>query len=90
MQIELSHGAERFVLYVRLWSNAANVILCDENNVVVDSLYRRPAKGEVTGGLFTVPEEKPSENRVWQVRTFDDVQAEYSSLRAERCLLIKK
>ncbi|MCI7545446.1 MAG: NFACT family protein, partial [Treponema porcinum] len=79
VQIELSHGAERFVLYVRLWSNAANVILCDENNVVVDSLYRRPAKGEVTGGLFTVPEEKPSENRVWQVRTFDDVQAEYSS-----------
>lgn len=55
----LSHAEEKFNLYIRLWSNAANVILCDENNVILDTMFRRPQKGEVTGKTFVLPEEKP-------------------------------
>lgn len=56
----LSHGEEKFNLYIRLWSNAANVILCDENNLILDTMFRRPQKGEVTGKTFVIPEEKLS------------------------------
>ncbi len=43
---------EIFNLYIRLWSNAGNIFLCDENDVILDSFYRRPAKGEVRGEAF--------------------------------------
>ncbi|MCL1959928.1 MAG: NFACT RNA binding domain-containing protein [Spirochaetes bacterium] len=41
-----------FKLYVRLWSNAANIIVTDENGVVLDAMRRLPKRGEVTGGSF--------------------------------------
>ena len=35
LKMELSHNQdEQFNLYIRLWNNAANVILCDENDLV--------------------------------------------------------
>ncbi len=73
----LSHGAERFTLYIRLWSNAANVILCAEDNAIIDTMFRRPAKGEVSGGIFTLPAEKHSDT-VWQLRQFEEVEREYA------------
>jgi len=47
---------ENYFLYVKLWNNAANVILTDENNTILDSMYRRPEKNEVTGELYKEPE----------------------------------
>ncbi len=44
---------EIFNIYIRLWSNAGNIFLCDENDVILDSFYRRPAKGEVRGEVFS-------------------------------------
>ena len=55
IKLELSHCGQKFLLYIRLWSNAANIILTDTNGCVLDSFYRRPGKGEVTGGTFTEP-----------------------------------
>lgn len=46
---------ENFNLYIRLWNNAANVILCDENDLVLDSMFRRPEKYEVKGEVFIPP-----------------------------------
>ena len=46
---------ENYKLYIKLWNNAANVILTDENNVILDSMYRRPEKNEVTGELYSEP-----------------------------------
>ncbi|MDE6245376.1 MAG: NFACT family protein [Treponemataceae bacterium] len=69
---ELSNAQESFLLYVRLWSGAANVILCNTENKIIDSLYRRPKKGEVTGSTFTLPETRP-ETRVWPVREFSEI-----------------
>lgn len=57
IKMDLSHCGEKFFLYIRLWSGAANILLTDTGNVILDSFYRRPAKGEITGGTFTLPEE---------------------------------
>ena len=55
IKLELSHCGQEFLLYIRLWSNAANIILTDTNGCILDSFYRRPGKGEVTGGTFSEP-----------------------------------
>jgi len=41
-----------YKLYIRLWSNAANFIVTDENGVVLDAMRRLPKRGEVTGGSY--------------------------------------
>lgn len=79
VRFELSHADGQFVLYARLWSNAANVLLCDKNGIIIDSLYRRPAKGEITGGLFVVPEEQSGGKKDWPVRQFDEIQRDYAA-----------
>lgn len=63
-------AGEDYTLYIRLWSGAANIFLCDTNNVILDSFYRRPAKNEMTGNAFVLPEPKPSD-KDWPVRDFD-------------------
>ena len=78
--MRLNHGEEIFHLYIRLWSNAANVILCDENNLILDSMFRRPAKGEITGQTFEIPEEsKSAEQRVWPIRDFSEIENDFTS-----------
>ena len=52
IKMELGHGDGRFNMFVRLWSGAANIILCDQENNILDTMFRRPQKGEVTGGRF--------------------------------------
>ena len=74
VRFELSTSEESFLLYVRLWSGAANIILCDSTNTIIDSMYRRPQKGEMTGGTFILPEAK-AETRVWPVREFSEIAA---------------
>ena len=39
-------------IYLRLWSNAANVIVTDLEGKVLDAMRRLPKKGEVSGGLY--------------------------------------
>ncbi len=55
IKVELSRCGEILFLYIRLWSNAANIILTDTAGFILDSFYRRPAKGEVSGGIFAEP-----------------------------------
>ncbi|GHU96823.1 hypothetical protein FACS189483_00900 [Spirochaetia bacterium] len=45
-------GKNRFRFYIRLWSNAANVIVTDEEGTVLDAMRRSPKRGEVTGGRY--------------------------------------
>ena len=42
-----------FNMYIRLWSNAANFIVTDENGIVLDAMRRLPKRGEVTGRAFS-------------------------------------
>ncbi|MBP3771796.1 MAG: NFACT family protein [Treponema sp.] len=76
---------EFFFLYIRLWSNAGNIFLCDKNNLILDSFYRRPAKGEKTGEILALPEEKAlSEgelsalNEKFPLRDFEELAADYA------------
>jgi len=50
-----------YKLYIRLWSNAANFIVTDDNGVVLDAMRRLPKRGEITGGNYSPEniEEKP-------------------------------
>ncbi|MDR1787199.1 MAG: NFACT family protein [Treponema sp.] len=56
VRITARRGEKRYRLYCRLWSNAANVIVTDEGGRIMDALFRRPKRGEVTGGRYA-PEE---------------------------------
>ena len=56
IKMELSHSQEEFfTMYIRLWNNAANVILCDKNDLVLDSMFRRPERYEMKGETFIPP-----------------------------------
>ncbi len=57
-------------LYVKLWSNAANIILADCHNVIIDTFYRREKGGEIAKKTFSLPEKKAS-NRLFNVREYD-------------------
>jgi predicted ribosome quality control (RQC) complex YloA/Tae2 family protein len=48
-------GGEKLFLYLRLWSNAANVLLVDENGVIIDAMRRLPKRGEISGAAFAKP-----------------------------------
>jgi len=50
-----------YKLYIRLWSNAANFIVTDENGVILDAMRRNPKRGEITGGHYA-PEDIKEEN----------------------------
>jgi predicted ribosome quality control (RQC) complex YloA/Tae2 family protein len=58
----LKQREEKFFLYVRLWSNAANVILTKEDGYIIDVMRRLPKRGETSGGVYNP--ECPSNNSV--------------------------
>ena len=66
-----------FILYIRLWSNAANFIVTDEDGNVLDAMRRHPKRGEITGGKYQpeIPAGQESKNdkpkREYEVRAFD-------------------
>lgn len=76
---------EFYSLYVRLWSNAANIFLCDKNDVILDSFFRRPAKCEMKGEKLALPEERIlSEEEIknleakFPVRKFDEIASAHN------------
>jgi predicted ribosome quality control (RQC) complex YloA/Tae2 family protein len=74
IKIVCTHADEKIFLYVRLWSNAANIIATDDAGTILDTLYRRPKKGEVTGEIFFPPEPRDAQNsREYVVRDFAEL-----------------
>jgi len=52
------HGSSLWMVF-RFYSGAgANVIICDQHMTILDLLYRRPARGEISNGILT-EERKP-------------------------------
>lgn len=78
IKFDVSTWKDRLFIYARLWSNAANIIVTDENGKILDCMYRRPAKGEITGSLFLPQEKIPTDEekalslQKFPIRTFDD------------------
>lgn len=61
------------ILWIRLWGGAANIVATDEHGTILDAFYRRPGRGEVTGGTYDpeAPQEvavKPSSSKTYEVR----------------------
>ncbi len=53
IRVEISRGGETTILYIRLWSNAANIIAVDEFDTILDAFYRRPGRGETSGERYS-------------------------------------
>ena len=47
----------KYLLFVRLWSGAGNIVLVDDEGNVVDALARRPMKGEISGHPCSIEED---------------------------------
>jgi predicted ribosome quality control (RQC) complex YloA/Tae2 family protein len=52
----IRRGEHRYLLYFRLWSNAANALLCEPDGRIIDVMRRLPKRGEV-GGCYYNPEQ---------------------------------
>ncbi len=55
VEIVASSGGEESRLYARLWSNAANIVVTDTDMQILDSFFRRPKRGEISGRRFELP-----------------------------------
>jgi predicted ribosome quality control (RQC) complex YloA/Tae2 family protein len=53
IRIVVRRGEAACRLYIRLWSNAANVIVTGEDNVILDAMKRLPKRGEIGGGTYS-------------------------------------
>jgi predicted ribosome quality control (RQC) complex YloA/Tae2 family protein len=56
------------LLWARLWGGAANLIATDAQGRILDALYRRPARGEVSGGHYEPPAPSAGGERDFSVR----------------------
>lgn len=83
IRMELSHGPEEFIMYIRLWSNAGNIILCDKQLNILDTMFRRPNKNEVSGGVFSEPVGSSAPAREFPVRDFLEIEEEYLASHPE-------
>jgi len=45
-------GLHVYRLYARLWSGAGNIVLCEEDDTIVDAIARRPGRSELSGMVF--------------------------------------
>jgi predicted ribosome quality control (RQC) complex YloA/Tae2 family protein len=52
VKLVVRRAGEVKVLWVRLWGAAANALLTDETGTILDAMYRRPKKNEVSGKTF--------------------------------------
>jgi predicted ribosome quality control (RQC) complex YloA/Tae2 family protein len=56
VRLLVRRGKDQYRLYIRLWSNAANVVVTGEDGTVLDAMRRSPKRGEISGGRYN-PEE---------------------------------
>ncbi len=86
------------ILWARLWSGAANLILTTPDGRIVDALARKPSKGELAGGRYA-PEAGGPPPREFAVRELpgeggfnervDAYYAEHGSELSRRALLAR-
>ncbi|MDR1352986.1 MAG: NFACT RNA binding domain-containing protein [Treponema sp.] len=52
VRLAVRQGKNRCRCYIRLWSNAANVIVTGGDGVILDVMRRSPRRGEISGGRY--------------------------------------
>ncbi|HRS04561.1 MAG TPA: NFACT family protein [Treponema sp.] len=53
VRFTIQRGELQYRMYIRLWSNAANVIVTETEGTILDVMRRSPRRGEITGGRYT-------------------------------------
>jgi predicted ribosome quality control (RQC) complex YloA/Tae2 family protein len=82
VRIKIEKCGEVTQLYLRLWSNSANIIACDSENHILDAFYRRPGKEEVSGTVYK-PEaliKSNSNERVFNLREHNSEELFYKQI----------
>ncbi|MDR0383522.1 MAG: NFACT RNA binding domain-containing protein [Spirochaetaceae bacterium] len=67
----IRRGERRFLLYFRLWSNAANVMLCEPDGRIIDAMRRLPKRGEKGGGYYRPERSAGRTNAPYGVRELE-------------------
>jgi predicted ribosome quality control (RQC) complex YloA/Tae2 family protein len=57
VRVEVKKAERSVNLWCRLWASAANMIVTDSEGIILDALYRRPKRGEISGGTYSVEED---------------------------------
>ncbi|WP_319561491.1 NFACT RNA binding domain-containing protein [Marispirochaeta sp.] len=84
VEIKVLHGDKPLSLWLRLWGNAGNIILCRDNGEIIDAFYRRPARGEVSGGSFLPwSEEYRDKDEAFTLEDYSEY-ADYNSFIEDR------
>ena len=52
IKLAVTCGGGELLVWMRLWANAANCIVTDPGGGILDALFRRPRRGEVSGGAY--------------------------------------
>ena len=71
IRMAIHKGDEDTKLWIRLWGGNSNIIAADQDDIILDSYYRRPAKGETSGAklVYAVKEKDIS---AFPVRPYPD------------------
>jgi predicted ribosome quality control (RQC) complex YloA/Tae2 family protein len=70
VRITVRQGKNPYRIYVRLWSNAANVIVTSEDGTILDAMRRLPKRGEQTGGRYAPEPPAAGPRRDFGIREF--------------------
>ncbi|MDR1574731.1 MAG: NFACT family protein, partial [Treponema sp.] len=70
VRLLVRRGERCYRLYIRLWSNAANLIVTDEEGVILDAMRRLPGRGETGGGRYA-PEEAAAPRTAGPERNYE-------------------
>jgi len=64
VRIAVVRGGETTLLWIRLWGGASNVIVTETDGAILDAMFRRPKRGEVSGEHYRVEDDiGPPEKR---------------------------
>ncbi len=54
VRIAVVRAGETTVLWLRLWGGSSNLIATDADGVILDAMFRRPKRGEVSGETYSL------------------------------------
>lgn len=71
LKLEFAKNNEVYFLWIRLWTNHSNMILTTEKNIIIDCLYRKSSRDEISGKYWQV-KEKIFDKRSYKSRFIKD------------------
>lgn len=73
VRLKLDNHGTTFYVYLRFYSGpGANIIITDEQNIILELLYRRPGRGEQSGLPLILPQPKAEEDDRFVIRSRTD------------------